>query len=114
MRILAVFLILLLAVPLAAADLSGTWNFHVVLDAGTGDPTFVIIQKGDTLNGTYTGTLGEAKIRGTVKGEDVEIIFEAQNETIQYTGKMDGPDKFKGSVKYGSLGSGTFTAERKK
>ena len=114
MNRLAVLLAVLLASTLWAADLSGTWNFHVVLDAGSGDPTFVLVQKGETLSGTYTGTLGEAKVRGTVKEEDVEILFDVQNETIHYTGKLEGSDKLKGTVKYGSLGSGTFTAERKK
>ncbi len=111
---LAVILAMVFASVMWAADITGTWSFHVVLDAGSGDPTFVLQQKGETLSGTYSGTLGEQKVHGTIKGDEVEILFEAQNESIHYTGKLDGPDKMKGTVKYGSLGSGVFTGERKK
>ena len=114
MRNLQVVFVMLFACLLNAADVSGKWNFHVVLDAGSGDPEFVLLQKGEALTGTYTGTLGRVEVRGTVKGDDVEILFDAGNEAIQYVGKLDGSDKMKGTVKYGSLGSGVFTAQRSK
>jgi hypothetical protein len=103
-----------LASTVFAADITGTWDFKVVLDAGSGEPTFVLAQQGETLSGTYKGALGEAKVRGTVKGDDVEIMFDAQDEVIRYVGKLSGADSMKGSVTYGSQASGTFTAEKRK
>lgn len=114
MRNLKLVFVMLFATLLSAAGLNGKWTFHVVLDAGNGDPEFVLQQKGDTLTGTYTGTLGRVEVRGTVKGDDIQILFDAQNQAVQYLGKLDGPDKMTGTVKYGSIGSGTFTAQRSK
>jgi len=54
-----------------AADISGAWNAAVTLDAGSGTATFVLKQSGDRVTGTYSGTVGEAKVTGTVKGDAV-------------------------------------------
>jgi hypothetical protein len=51
-----------------------------------------------------------------VQGEEVIIEFEAdvvgQRETMQYTGKLDGPGKISGKVKLGDR-TGTFTGRKK-
>jgi len=106
----------LFSIVALAADLSGTWTAAVETDAGTGTPTFVFKQTGDQLTGTYSGALGEAKLTGTVKGNQVTWSFDASptGEAIKvtYSGTLDG-DKIKGTVELGSLGKGTFTASRK-
>ena len=108
---------MLVSIAALAADVSGTWNFNVETDAGSGSPTFVLKQDGDKLTGTYAGALGEANVKGTVHGDQVEISFEASanGETIQvvYSGTLEGDKKMKGTVKLGTLGNGTFTAEKK-
>ena len=116
MRILIAFLSLAcLSVVLSAADISGTWSAAVTLDAGSGTATFVFKQTGDELTGTYTGVAGTAKVTGTVKGSDVEWSFEGrQSGKITYKGKLEGDAKITGTTEYGSLGKGTFTAEKKK
>ncbi len=109
---------LLLALALSAlavwaADFSGTWSAAVTLDAGSGTATFVFKQAGDSLTGTYTGALGNADVKGTVKGNDVEWSFENSDAgKVTYKGTLDGA-KIKGTVVYGQLGNGTFTAEKK-
>jgi hypothetical protein len=107
----------LFAVAAFAADVSGTWNAEVETDAGNGSPTFVLKQDGDRITGSYSGALGEADVTGTVKGDKIEFSFKvtAQGEAVEvvYSGTLDGDKKMKGSVKLGSFGSGTFTAERK-
>ena len=50
MRNLKLVFVMLFATLLSAAGLNGKWTFHVVLDAGNGDPEFVLQQKGDTLD----------------------------------------------------------------
>ncbi len=104
---------MLCGLTLLAADLSGTWSADVVLDAGNGTATFVFTQKGNTLSGTYSGALGEAKVAGTVQGNQVEWSFEtADAGKVVYKGTLDG-EKIKGTAEYGSVGKGTFTATKK-
>lgn len=97
-----------------AADLSGTWSAAVTLDAGSGTATFVLKQSGDQLSGTYSGTLGEAKVTGSVKGDVVEWSFENPDAgKVSYKGTMKGPNKIEGTCEYGEVGKGTFVADKK-
>jgi hypothetical protein len=102
------------AFVLRAADVTGTWAAAVVLDAGTGTATFTFQQTGETLSGTYSGVLGDAKVTGTVKGEQVEWSFDGGPAgKVTYKGTLDGASKMKGTAEYGQLGKGTFTADKK-
>jgi len=101
------------ALALCAADISGTWAAAVRLDAGSGTATFVFKQAGDALTGTYSGVLGSAEVKGTVKGNQAEWSFENSDAgKIRYKGTVDGAT-MKGTVEYGQLGAGSFTAEKK-
>ena len=116
MRTIGVTLcLLLISLSLSAADVSGTWSAAVTLDAGSGTATFAFKQTGDKLTGTYTGIAGTADVTGTVNGSDVEWSFDAaQVGKISYKGKLDDSGKIAGTVQYGQLGSGKFTAEKQK
>jgi hypothetical protein len=95
------------------SKITGTWNMSVETSAGSGTPTFVLKQEGDTLiTGTYSGQLGEAPVKGTIKGNDVRLEFNISGNLIEYTGTVDG-DNMKGRVKLGSMAEGTFTGKRK-
>ena len=104
----------LAALTLLGADLSGTWTAEVVLDAGSGNATFTFKQTGDKLSGNYSGTFGQAPVSGTVKGDKVEWSFDNdQAGKVIYTGTIDGESKIKGTVVYGQVGAGTFSAQKK-
>ena len=108
------FFLILSAIPMLAADLTGVWSAAVVLDAGSGIATFTFKQTGETLAGTYSGTFGDAAVKGTVKGDKVEWSFD--NELagkVTYIGTIEGAAKITGTVTYGQVGKGTFTAEKK-
>ena len=94
-----------------AADVTGTWIMAVETGAGSGTPTFVLVQKGEALTGSYKGQLGEAQVTGTVKGNDVTIEYkvDAQGQplAVTYTGKVDG-NTMSGKVVLGTFGEGTF------
>jgi len=100
----------------AALDISGVWLFEVTTAAGSGSPTVTFNQSGETLTGQYSGQLGEAPVRGTLKGSELTFAFEvAIQETkvrVVYTGTA-AKDALKGTVTLGELGEGTFTARRK-
>jgi hypothetical protein len=113
-KLVVLTVLVLTALTLRGADLTGAWSASVVLDAGSGTATFNFKQTGETLSGTYSGTFGEAQITGTVKGDQVEWSFQnGQVGKVAYKGTFDGAGKMKGSVTYGQLGAGRFTAERK-
>lgn len=99
----------------AAADVTGTWIMAVETGAGSGSPTFVLVQKGDALSGSYKGQLGEAQVTGTVKGDDVTIEYKvdgpAGSLAVKYSGKTDGKT-MSGKVSLGQLGEGTFTGTK--
>jgi hypothetical protein len=106
--------VMFMAASLFAADLTGTWNAKVNLGDQQGEPTFVLEQDGNKLTGTYSGALGEAPIKGTVKGDEITIDFDASGAAVHYAGQVDkSGNKMEGTVDYGGQASGTFTATRK-
>ena len=98
-----------------AANVSGTWKLTVETQAGSGNPTFVLKQDGETLSGTYKGQFGEAPLKGTIKGNEIKITFkvsgQGQELEIEYQGTVEG-NTMKGKVKLGELGEGTFTGKK--
>lgn len=100
----------------ALADASGTWLMSVETQAGAGSPTFVLVQKGDQITGTYKGQLGEAPVTGSVKGNAITLTYKinAQGQDIEvvYTGTLDGDKITDGKVKLGSFGDGTFSGKK--
>lgn len=110
MRIIVLFFAL--AAMAFAADISGKWSFEVVLDAGSGSPSFEFTQSGETLTGTYHGQFGDAKVTGTVKGNHVEFTFGSDAGTVKYSGTITDAKHMKGSADYAGAASGTFTATK--
>jgi len=114
---LAVLGCLALAAPLAAraADISGTWNLTVTTQAGTGTPTLVLAQSGETLTGTYTGRFGTSPIKGTYKDGAIVFSFEVSgpmgSAEVTYTGKVDG-DAMSGNMQMGTMAGGTFSGKK--
>ena len=98
-----------------AADVTGTWIMSVQTSAGSGSPTFVLVQKGEALSGSYRGQLGEAQVTGTVKGDEVTIDYKVDGQAgslaVKYSGKTDGKT-MSGKVSLGQLGEGTFTGTK--
>jgi len=112
-RMKTLVLLFAIAALAFAADISGKWSFEVVLDAGGGSPNFEFTQTGETLTGMYHGQFGDLKLTGTVKGDKVEFSFGGDAGTVKYSGTLDGANKMKGTVDYGEVGKGTFTATKK-
>jgi hypothetical protein len=87
----------------------------VETSAGSGSPTFVLVQKGEALTGSYKGQLGEAQVTGSVKGDEVTIEYKVDGQAgslaVKYSGKTDGKT-MSGKVSLGQLGEGTFTGTK--
>jgi hypothetical protein len=104
------------AAPAAGAvNVTGTWSATVETSQGTGNPTFTFKQEGETLTGNYKGQLGEAPLKGTVKGSDISFMMklnvQGQDFEITYTGKVEG-SSMKGKAVLGQLGEATWTAKK--
>lgn len=111
-------LFLFFAPFLWGADVTGTWYCTVELPAGSGSPTLVLKQEGEKITGTYSGTLGDAAVQGTISGDKVEIFFDAeaggQKFKVTYSATLQNNDKeMEGKVIYGDLGEGAFSARKK-
>jgi len=105
---------LALLIGVASTDVSGTWNFTVEIQGGTGNPVFVFEQKGEKLTGTYNGLLGKAQLSGTVKDDKIQFEFtgsyEGQSIRCRYSGIIESPTRMKGTVEFAELATGSWTA----
>jgi hypothetical protein len=114
MRIRQSILIVALAMSTAvasAADVTGTWKMAVETPAGTGEPTFMLKQEGETVTGTYKGPLGEAPVTGTMRGNELTMGYaisaSGMELEVQYIGIVAG-NSISGKVSLGAMGDGTF------
>jgi hypothetical protein len=109
-------LIVLLALPLAAADVSGKWKGEVEVAGNSATPAFTFKQDGGTLTGTYKGMLGEAPVTGTVEGKKirwvVKVNYDGNPVTLVYTGTIESDTLIKGTVDFAGQAEGTFTAKK--
>ena len=101
------------------ASLTGTWNVSIELPNMTANPTVVLKQDGEKLTGEYVSAqYGKFPLTGTVKGADVVFSFamnvEGTGLNVTYAGKVDKDGSLAGSVTYGDMMSGTFSAVKNK
>jgi hypothetical protein len=89
------------------ADVTGAWAI----------PSVTFKQDGETITGTYSSqVVGEQQVTGTVKGNAITFAFQASFDgnavKVTYSGTVD-KDTMKGTVAFGDLGEGTWTAKKK-
>ena len=113
--LIAVFLMAGASLVLAEdkVDITGTWDLDVKTESGqTGAPIFTLKQDGEKLTGTYRGYFGESPVKGTIKGQDLEIRFGPSGQEAVYKGKTDGK-KMSGVIDFAGQDKGTFTGQKK-
>ena len=103
----------------STASLTGNWNLSIELPNMTATPTMVLKQEGEKLTGEYVSQqYGKYAITGTVKGAEISFWFGMNVEgtalNVTYTGKVDKDGKIAGTVNYGDMMNGTFTATKQK
>jgi hypothetical protein len=122
-RFLSLFIALAVISAGAAAqdkpkiDITGTWTFTVQSPAGTGTPTVVFKQGGDTLTGTYRSqALGTHDFKGTLKDGKISFAFNAESGgtafTMQFTGTVADKDNMKGDIDFSGMAQGSFSGKR--
>ena len=99
-----------------AVDITGSWEMTVESPQGTMVITANFKQDGEVLTGTHVSEMGEAPLKGTVKGADVEYTLTldmgGQQMSIVHKAKVDG-DTMKGSADIEGMGTIAFTAKKK-
>lgn len=101
----------------ATIDVSGVWNVSVVVPdrTETGVPRFELNQMGSAIGGIYRGEFGERPVIGRIDGDEVELnfSFDTPDQPIQveYRGLVTG-SQIQGTVVFGDVTDGTFTAVR--
>ena len=99
-------------------DLTGTWDFSVVTENGTGTPTVTLKQEGTKLTGTYESSrMGVRAMTGTVTGDSIRLVLAPATEggvMLTFLGVVIGDDLLKGDVDFQGMGSATFTGARRK
>jgi hypothetical protein len=96
-----------------ATDISGTWEITVERSAeysGNFTSTLVFKQKGETLNGTYSGKFGEHRLSGTVKGNKVDFSWQVKPDPTIDSSKGPRPVTFDGTLESGTKMTGTVVA----
>jgi hypothetical protein len=99
------------------ADVAGAWAIQIEIGGTTGTPTVTFKQDGEKLTGNYSSqVVGEQQVTGTIKGNAISFSFQASFDgnavKVTYTGTVE-KDTMKGTVAFGDLGEGTFTAKKK-
>jgi len=99
-------------------DLTGTWDFSVVTENGTGTPTVTLKQEGTKLTGTYESSrMGVRAMTGTITGDSIRLVLAPAAEggvMLTFLGVVIGDDLLKGDVDFQGMGSATFTGARRK
>ena len=98
------------------ADLTGVWKLTLQTQQGTSNPTVTLKQTGEELTGTYKGRLGEAPLKGTIKGNafkfSLKVNAQGNELQIDYDGTLEADGTIKGKAKFGDFGEGTFTGKK--
>ncbi|MBL0937862.1 MAG: hypothetical protein IBJ03_03145 [Gemmatimonadaceae bacterium] len=103
-----------LTAPKSAVNLTGTWKYAVVTENGTGTPTVIMKQTGDSLSGTYeSGRMGVLPFKGSVKDAAFTFAIATQGgATLTFKGTIVSENVVKGDVDFGGQGGATFSGER--
>ena len=101
----------------APVNVTGKWTMDVVTPKVTGVAVFTLKQDGDKLSGKYAGSLGEAPVTGTIKGDVAVFQFttDPKKGAAIYTGKVAADGKtMAGDINFANVAKGTFKGKKVK
>jgi hypothetical protein len=100
------------------ADLTGTWEVSVQTPDQAVTSTLAVTQKGDSISGTLSSEIGQANVKGLVKGDTVNFAFGldmgGQAIEIAATALLSDKDNMSGSMDVSGMGNMPFSAKRVK
>jgi hypothetical protein len=99
----------------APAPVQGTWAVTIQYPRGVGEQKFTLEQNGNDLTGTQNGEIYNAKFKGVIHADQIELHsnMEVGGNTIPwiFTGTVEG-SSIAGSVHMGEYGGATWKASR--
>ena len=113
-------LLVVVTLPLRAADVTGKWTATFNTEIGEQIYTYDFVVKGTVLTGTAKGNMtGESKISdGKVEGDKISFVenvdFQGMPLKIAYTGQMTSADEIKMTRNVADLAMETLVAKRVK
>ena len=99
----------------APASVQGAWAVTIQYPRGIGEQTFTLEQSGNDLTGTQTGEIYNAKFKGTIHANQIELRsnMEVGGNSIPWIFKGNVEDSnIAGSVHMGEYGDATWKATR--
>jgi len=99
----------------APVNVTGKWTMDVVTPKVTGVAVFTLKQDGEKLTGMYAGSLGEAPVTGTIKGDVAVFQFttDPKKGPAIYTGKVGADGKtMVGDINFANVAKGTFKGKK--
>ncbi len=100
----------------SANDLTGTWNVSVQAGQEGLASTMQLVHQGDSLTGTIRSDVGNANIRGQVRGDTVSFGFsmavQGQSVSISASAVLTDPHNMRGTLNASGQGAFPFTARR--
>jgi hypothetical protein len=106
-----------IGVPVAAADIAGSWKVDGSIAQFPVDLVCSFKQADKALTGTCKGTdIGELSITGESDGPKAtwqyDVNFQGQQFTIVYSATVDSATAMKGTITVMGMESGSFTAKK--
>jgi hypothetical protein len=114
MRIAALILQAWILMPMQSSvvNVTGKWTCHAEWPGhDPGAPTFILEQKGEDISGTYSGGLGEFKVQGNIKSNNVR--FDLEGGRMHVEAKLDKDGRSMAGTAKTPSGDGTITCSKK-
>ena len=113
--VLALFVSVGVATPLAQNSVAGEWALTINGPQGTIDSDVTLAQDGEAVTGTMSGPQGESKVSGTLAGSTLTLAFNVVTPNgpidIKMSAEVAGAD-MKGTLDFG-MGTADFTGKKK-
>ena len=112
-----IILLIVLALPAASADVSGTWNVEASADGHNAAPVCVFKQLENRLSGVCKYDNISSDLTGEVKDKEVtwkyDTTYEGEPITVTFFGRLDTETTMKGSLQVapGAV-QGEFSAKK--
>ncbi len=94
--------------------IEGTWNVTIKSPVGELGATLEL-SGSEELTGSFSSTQGDTDVSGKLDGDSLEFSGTMNGpmgrEALTFTGTVSG-EEISGSVRFGSFGSGSWTASR--
>ena len=115
--LITLFIALVAAFPVAAAEISGDWKLEGSIGQFPVDIVCSLKEADSKLTGVCKGAdIGELALAGDTDGKTVkwsyEVNFQGQQFTIVYTATLDSATSMKGTISVMGNPSGSFTGKK--